>query len=130
MNVILIVLACMVLTSLFVSDQEQKTFEYAMLRVLGLPPKNIMYMLALQVFFCMKYNLNAQAGMMSTPGTLAALLIAFIAAIPISHFFIAFFGQQLPIIGAVPMTLGLLCGILLPVMVYIHALLTDGRLWR
>jgi len=46
---VLVILASMLIYSLLLSGVEEKTFEYGMLRSLGLPKKELIMLLSLQV---------------------------------------------------------------------------------
>lgn len=77
-NGVLALLAIMLIYSLLLSDVDEKTFEYGMLRSLGLPHRVLVLLLFLQSLF------------FSVPGILLGFLVCFIIYVPVDLFFSVF----------------------------------------
>ena len=100
---VLVILAIMLIYSLLLSDVEEKTFEYGMLRTLGMPKVVLILLLCIQALY------------FAAPGIVLGFLICFILYVPIeyalSSFVIITMDASIhgPAIG-----LGLALGLILP----------------
>lgn len=74
-NGVLVMLAVLLVFSLLLSDVEEKTFEYGMLRSLGMPHAVLIVLLAVQ------------AAAFAAPGILIGLLVCFVMYVPLDLFF-------------------------------------------
>ncbi|KAJ3299821.1 hypothetical protein HK104_006755 [Borealophlyctis nickersoniae] len=103
--VILSVLAVILIYSLLLADVEEKTFEYGMLRTLGLKQKTLINLLTFQSLY------------FSFPGISLGLLISFIAYIPIAYFISTFTATPLlPTFTLSALLLSILLGLCLPLL--------------
>ncbi|KAI8922175.1 FtsX-like permease family-domain-containing protein [Powellomyces hirtus] len=101
--VVLLALAVLLIFSLLLADVEEKTFEYGMLRSLGMRQPALVNLL----FF--------QALWFSVPAISFGLLVSYVAFVPISYFLSQFAGVELDAsMTAGAMSLGMCAGVLLP----------------
>jgi ABC-type antimicrobial peptide transport system permease subunit len=100
---VLVILAILLIYSLLLTGVDEKTFEYGMLRTLGLPNKILVVMLSLQAL-CF-----------SIPGIVSGLLLCFVIFVP-TDFVISLFVNcaMNPTIQASAVALGLSLGLILP----------------
>lgn len=104
-SVILIGLAAMLIYSLLIADINEKTFEYGMLRALGLQNRSLIIILTIQALF---YAL---------PGIIIGILMAFLAFLPLADL-LASFGS-LPAdysIDQYALLISILLGLFLPIL--------------
>ncbi|KAJ3048749.1 hypothetical protein HK097_010242 [Rhizophlyctis rosea] len=107
--VILSFLAVILIYSLLLTDVESKTFQYGMLRTLGLRHKNVMGLLI------------CQAAFFAIPGISLGLLSAYLLHIPISHFLSSYASSPLPkTLSPTGIILGTCLGIILPLIGMLH----------
>ena len=103
---VLVILAAILITSLLVADAEEKTFEYGILRTLGMKQP---YLVLLLMF---------QSLLFSVPGVLLGLLVCYLTFVPIGLFLSMFSGSPLDIsIDITALLLGILLGLILPIVV-------------
>ena len=102
--VVLGILSLVLVASLLVSDTEEKTFEYGMLRSLGFRSQNLVYLLIFQSF------------LFSLPGILVGLCMCYIVFIPIGYILSSFVAIQIDVsIDPSAIIIGVVLGLLLPV---------------
>ncbi|KAI9104652.1 FtsX-like permease family-domain-containing protein [Phlyctochytrium arcticum] len=103
--VVLIILAVLLIFSLLLADVEEKTFEYGMLRSLGLQQNALIELLFFQSFF------------FSIPGILLGLVISFVAFFPIAYAMSQFAKIPMdPSFSTASLILGICAGIILPIL--------------
>ncbi|KAI3632542.1 hypothetical protein MIR68_009648 [Amoeboaphelidium protococcarum] len=103
--VVLIVLAFILITSLMTSDAEEKTFEYGMLRMLGLHSSSLIVLLIFQSL------------LFSIPAVVFGLLLCYMFYIPIAYYLSLSVGVFINLnFAPSAIALGLICGLLLPII--------------
>ncbi|KAJ3175931.1 hypothetical protein HDU87_005595 [Geranomyces variabilis] len=103
--IVLLALAVLLIFSLLLADVEEKTFEYGMLRTLGMRQPALINLL----FF--------QALWFSTPAILFGLLVSYVGFVPIAYFLSQFAGAALDAsLTPAAILLGTCAGILLPLV--------------
>ena len=103
---VLVILASILITSLLVADAEEKTFEYGILRTLGMRQP---YLVVLLLF---------QSLLFSVPGVISGLLVCYLIYVPIGFFLSTFSGSDVDItIDSTALFLGIVLGLILPVVV-------------
>lgn len=104
--VVLVILAAVLISSLLVADAEEKTFEFGILRTLGLEQKYVVMILILQSL------------MFSIPGIVCGLLVSFLLYVPIGYLLAIYSGADFDMtIEPSALLLGILLGLFLPVIV-------------
>ncbi|KAI9140455.1 FtsX-like permease family-domain-containing protein [Paraphysoderma sedebokerense] len=102
---VLALLAILLIYSLLIADVEEKTFEYGMLRSLGLKQGNLVTLLILQSLY------------FSIPAILLGLLFCFILYIPIEYVLSSFANIPMSLkLDPSAWTLGVIIGLVLPIV--------------
>lgn len=128
MIAILTILAILLIISLLLSDVEGKTFEYGMLRTLGLNQGDLIGLLMMQVRCgcCQTLYVHSlrrpisypQALHFSIPGIFIGLLVSFLLFVPLAYFLSIFATEKIDVtMNTLSIVLGVVAGILLPVVV-------------
>jgi hypothetical protein len=100
---VLVILAVLLIYALLLSDVEERTFEYGMLRTLGMRQAVLVPLLVLQSL------------LFSVPGILAGLLVCFLLYVPIDVFLSIFATiPTTPYLTSAAVLLGVLVGVLMP----------------
>lgn len=103
--VILVGMGIMLIYSLLLSDVEEKTYEYGMLRALGLPHNSLIELLFIQAIF------------FSIPGIIIGIISAFLLSIPITLIMSNYAAYSLSIkLELSAIILGLFLGIFMPIV--------------
>ena len=103
--VVLVVLAFILIASLMVSDADEKTFEYGMLRTLGFRSRHIIVLLITQSLF------------FSVPGVIFGLLICYVLFLPISYYLTLMVGSPVDMsVSPAALALGIVLGLVLPLL--------------
>ncbi|KND05187.1 uncharacterized protein SPPG_08881 [Spizellomyces punctatus DAOM BR117] len=103
--IVLLALAILLIFSLLLTDVEDKTFEYGMLRSLGMRQRNLINLLFFQSLY------------FSVPAILIGLLVSYVAFIPISYGLSQFANIPLDAsLSTASISLGVCAGILLPLL--------------
>jgi hypothetical protein len=103
---VLVILGTILITSLLLADAEEKTFEYGILRTLGLKQA---YIILILVF---------QSLLFSVPGVLLGLLASYLVYIPIGYVIATYTGADFDMtMDSTALVIGILLGILLPFIV-------------
>lgn len=104
--IVLSILSIILVTSLLLSDAEEKTFEYGILRSLGFQTSSLICLLVLQAIT------------FAIPGILTGLVACYIAFIPVAYFLSNYVGYSIQTNLSVSATiLGVVLGMLLPILV-------------
>lgn len=103
--VVLVVLSVMLVYSLLLSDVEQKTYEFGMMRALGMKHQSLITLLIIQSFTY------------SIPAILVGLILAYLLSLPVSYL-IGSFSATSPnyTLSEIAIILGVVLGILLPLI--------------
>jgi len=105
MVIVLFLLSMLVIYSLLLSNTEEKTYEYGMLRALGLKHKSLIALMSIQAFF---YSL---------PGVLIGLSLGFIIYLPVAWYLADFSDTEInPYLQTRSIVLGILLGTIMPVV--------------
>ena len=102
---VLVILAVMLIYALLLSDVEERTFEYGMLRTLGMRQVVLVPLLVMQSL------------LFSVPGILAGFLVCFILYVPIDVFLSLF--AKIPVdvyLQPAAIILGVLLGVFMPIL--------------
>lgn len=103
---VLVLLAIILITSLLLADAEEKTFEYGILRTLGLQQD---YIVILLVF---------QSLLFSIPGVLIGLGVCYVLFVPLGYLLSSFSGSQLDLsLDPSAIVLGSALGLVMPIVV-------------
>ena len=100
------ILSIILVSSLLMSDAEEKTFEYGILRSLGMQSSSLIVLLCVQ------------SSMFAIPGIIAGLLLCYIAYIPLGFILSNFVGSDVDIsLDPSAVALGIVLGLILPIFV-------------
>lgn len=103
---VLSILSVILVTSLLLSDTEEKTFEYGILRSIGFRTNNVVILLCFQSF------------LFALPGILLGLLICYMLYVPIGYALSSFIGMQIDLsIEYSAVVIGVTLGLALPIIV-------------
>jgi ABC-type antimicrobial peptide transport system permease subunit len=105
MVVILLLHSMLVIYSLLLSNTEEKTYEYGMLRALGLRHKSLIQLLTIQALF------------FSAPGIVLGLFLAFLLNTVVSYYAADYTGTEIDVaLGWTPVLVGISLGLLMPII--------------
>jgi ABC-type antimicrobial peptide transport system permease subunit len=103
--VILLLHSMLVIYSLLLSNTEEKTYEYGMLRALGLRHNSLIQLLTIQAVF------------FSGPGIAIGLLLAFLINIVVAYFIAGYTSTAVDVlIGSTPVLVGVSLGLFMPIV--------------
>lgn len=99
------ILSSQLIYSLMLSDVEQKTYEYGMLRALGFKSSHLISMITIQSFF------------FSIPGVILGISVAFVTNVVLRYFIFSFSRNTADFeLSSASLWVGILFGIIMPVL--------------